>query len=1365
MGRIESQFSQQELEDVKEEQVDTIAPRLHRQFSVTPEAEPAALPTPSIQTSSRIDKQFDAIGSTNLNTTVPDIIDPINDDNLPDISEFNEGFIRINPIPSTQITTNPIADLGNMLVGGGELVASMATDLVGASIGGLIGISKELLAAIDSDDEASLRDFVEGTDMVRDLFRYNPRTIEGKAVTQFVGDVFHAMLVEPGRKAGHFVLEHTGSVPLAAAIATVPEAIFILLPFLISRGKGSNLASETGNALKEKYIKGEEVNVFSDATMVQLEAANARMKQIRNKPKAELTSVDISEFNNLKAITEVINKKLAKVQGKDFVIMKKTDDVIRSLKAIDKVQIDSIKVAEIIKTARTNKGKPSVIVPVEIIVDGTNTIITKGAEAAIAAKVLGEAKIPVNIIVPKPNVKNTKAQADKAFAVQQKSKALDERVQKESTLSAKEKLTDTFDLTKKFTDRIYTSLPKVAADSIFITFKQMENAGSSAAHFARIRFDPIFKAIDRNNIVYERVLNDVKIPVTEIDIVNQIVRARVIKQISKRRPKYKTQEGLNAEHYSSELLQMKKDLGPELFDKFNTHAEKIFDVHKDLLELKLREGIIDQTLYNKLIEFDYSPQQHIKLMEINSELNLGVDSGVLRLKDGAGDLLNMNADQLLQHSISSTFNSLAINRVIKSLSDAVLENPNSGLASHITNLKTSRHKAPQGTTKVLYRRDGKEAAIAVDAFIRRVWVTPKDIAMARGKHDAIRLLSGVTTVRMGAVALEPAFILSELPRNFTNIGYSNGVSLSGKPLFGGTNYASHGIAGMPLAAGQLAKNMGMVLIEASKVGGIFNTTHFKRGVENNSIPQFIAEIGLEEYRSVTKRFNQESKAVKTMNKVANALAWLGIRNEALTRAAVIMQGDLKGLSHAEQSFESLRLVNYNDIGTVTGLLDHISPFASARFNAFRAQLRGFIEAPVRSGLYHASVMSTAMALYAWNWKTNPGAVMSMTDEDLGTKWMIALPPQFSYIDADGKLKHRMIPIAADGMAVPAIAIAGYMMRRWNEPGRKADDMIQNSIFKSTIPTFGTSSFPFMSAALSIFGNYDSFKNAPVFPRDVGSTYQEYYAEHERNNTPQIYVEFGKWLHETGLVNDGALEGFKSPERLRKAFNSYVPNHTITQAFNMMDTLVNPDTFELLNENRHMLDNAPFLGKVIKDASPGINLRADMDTGTQEQSIVNEDARKKVDKLTMLVAHNKLDVDTALANIDSMPITPENKSRLKIGLYIDNEVNKIYGRLSIASREGIPPIQWWGHLGRVTGGKDRARFYIDRIKATAPNKRAVMEQIKRRLSVTSKRFPIITSEFYREESRLRHSEDMEFKPGIFHYGTADANIPTLEDIVE
>ena len=1264
-------------------------------------------------------------------------------------------------------------------LGAGETLAMIATDLAGALAGTVAATVQGALS-----DEKGIEDAPDLINFMRETFRYEPKSVGGQTFEGVIGGLFGEVA-----KGGDILADKAidaGAPPAVAAMVRIgPEALIMLAPFAL-RGKNiSPVLDEVAVTKARARAANKTANIFTKQRQEALAADQLALDNLKAKPLTKITPEEVALIPELTAKVQEASTKLAKKHGLDYIRSADTNQILGKVSDVEIMTADLARVKELIKEAGEAAVKDGVesassAKPIELVVNGTKTTVTSGLEELIAASTLGEKTVLARTTMPNPKPKAVQAMADKVNKVSEAERAATLKLIASTEKTVADKIRESYDLTQPLKARIRKSLPGHTWADIEARYIQLNNSGTSAAAFAKTHFEPIFSKMTGRKVL-DREVGGKLVAMSDEMLLSEIVQSRIVTEISKpnRRPLHKFSGKTTRDDHQARLINLRRELGDVEYDRLLDISDEVFTVYKRLLTVRRDEGLLSPKQYNDLIDFNYSPRQYIDFFDPviakqGQHQIRGSGAVVDVLRDGSYDLTNISARHLLHDSIIRTHNIVARNRVLTELDAAVRANPESILAGLVKPIKPRKNavtgkfevldtsvkeatKPAKGTERVDFFVGGERRALSIDASISAIWKSQAEISQLKTGTQMLRMLTGVSPVKALAVGLNPEFIVRDVPRAAVGVAFSNNTSMTGVPLFGAKNLAVQSVFGLPLTAAQMARNMSIVSKDALRHG-----PRFQELAAEGAFPRFVAEIALEEFRSAQKLALQAGanpQAMKFIGKVADTLSYTGIYAETVLRMAVAEQGKRVGLHIKQQAAESIRMVNFNESGYFTSAVDNFYPFFNARWQVARAQLRGFVDNPMRqaatstsAGLLGAATMGISMGMtgYLQNWFTNPQAAGAIADEDLGNL-NLTFPDTLTTLSPEGDLKYPYISVPIDGTAAPFVAYGAWMMRNF-DVNRAPSSVIMPALSSAVFPFPDIAQSPIVSATLAVFGNFDTFTKGKIFAGAAGEPYNEYYAEHDDRHTPRIYVELGKKLWETGLIDDTALEGLSSPERLRSVVNSYLPSNLFSNAFSSIRTEIDPTKRELYLSNWEKLADAPIIGSVLNLTNPSINPMTDMEEAVGEQLVHNFAAKRSVDDMIFEVVKGTLSQGTMINSITSRfpNVTAEYRFALQKRGVVGVQVRKVYENMPSKSKEGLPGWRWWTNLASQPNQVEKARaYYKTWIRTKDPQKRRVMDNLSLRFSGVGHQYKIMDSDgkFTMELNRLKRTHGTDFVPGI------------------
>ena len=353
------------------------------------------------------------------------------------------------------------------------------------------------------------------------------------------------------------------------------------------------------------------VDLFSNITKDDSPFIAAKKQAVKN------LGLDATNYNE-----GLVNEELANVaRGKGHDVIRVMPDANGSGGGWDVVLDEKYFNFEDASTTKTEAK------PITMLVDGTQTRILSGKEELVAAQLTGQKHLPVQTVVPFPAKANLDKLSEAAFKNAELNRKAADELSKKWKLTTFDKFQIQYDVGGPLKKRLTELLGKKEAAPIVGRFMQLQNASTSSMLFMQDNMKPIFSRLTGDKL-YTRVVDGAQIAVTDEMALDEIVQSRLAQEISKRRPSYKFSGGLTAEHHSARLRALQRDLGPVQFSQLNEMADQTFNVYRNLLNLRLKEGLITPELHAKLYNFDYEPTQHLEYFdpEVARQGNVGIRS-------------------------------------------------------------------------------------------------------------------------------------------------------------------------------------------------------------------------------------------------------------------------------------------------------------------------------------------------------------------------------------------------------------------------------------------------------------------------------------------------------------------------------------------------------------------------------------------------------------------------------------------------------------------------------------------------------------------------------------------------------------------
>lgn len=1297
------------------------------------------------------------------------------------VSNLEPIDLVTKPIPAilggAEILALGVGDMAGVISGLGAAGKDAVIDVLGDKLSG-----KRPLVEILSDnpimDEFISRLPDSVTKHREYVYKYlAPRTESGKALEGMLGMAF-GELAELGEGAGDSILqaaiEKGASPEVAAGLATVarivPEGLVMLAGLKIGKKAGlyDKLESTWADALL-RNAEGKSLNIFDPRFRVKFPEigveVEAKMRALATEYEAlskqgMRTEIEDARFTKIESELDILSASFFKLEGSNARTYQTPDELLQlaeergmpapnmervqeimerpSITDLQKASIDlverqkratsPVEAAELMEEAGVvNKLIEEVqkTTKMEVILEDNagSLSIRSGLEEIVAAKMLGQKRVPVRI-----DYKNLTKDRQNNFSkavdlVHEKSRALRNLLAEKGkkslgTLFAEASWDAQYGMKKKLVEE-----GKDAGRDVVMMYELMAGSSTKARVFVEEAVDRIYSGLNESNTV---TLNDMidSLHVIQIDSnkgVGTIEHAG----------------GLTKVHHEAKLGTLLDTLGKTKYRELRARARDYSDTNKMLLKALFDEELISRESYNLMKYLDYRKIEYLDLIDPKAETLLPKrvsvrDSGVYFLEKGRRAPTTLDSRDLLIDHALRVYSRIFKNRANRELAKFAETVPDNSLARNIE----SPEKAPKHSIPVQYYVQGKPKHIALDPIFAEQWVAASP-EMRTFTREFLRWASGTPIVKATTVGLNPSFFVTDFPRNVTHMFLSSTKSAKGVKL-----YSSF----LPMRIAQQGIDMIQVAKDAWTYGPLF-----KKFVDQGGAPQFLAHIGQGELLASSSReliAHSRSSFRRTKAFLAKMNEW----SELEMRLGVMNRAQKAGLSETEAAYEGRRIIDYAQAGRAGHVANQFIPFLNPAMQATRTGVRGMVEAPLESAWMHAQMMGGAGMLYLSNYLVNSEATMQITDEHMATGLNFVLPSRYAGTSADGDIVHPYIHIKVDNLFMPAIGYTNLLMRKAVE-GRDPNNM-SLSILRATIPISPSGSIPpTLDAIYKYLGNADLW-----FGRSVSDyygkvePYAEYTPETGRHPTEPFYVEAARWLHNMNPSLN------ISPDRSQAVVDTFLADHPFSSAWGHQYT--NPwrdvPDYDMRASTAEKIASLPGVNRILKIGRHGANLFKDL-----EEFRLREPSAEKLlnDQLDAVVSKGGTVEDIkSFISSDQVPIN--EKERLA-----NRAVSEIMVRKAINSTnmKFMPTVQWWRTAGQSVRGKDRAdAFYKYWVMLPDSAYRENMLNLALKLTDSSVGFKFANEEFIQEFMRLRREQGDEL-PDKIGFGSVPLNF--IRDFVK
>ena len=565
-----------------------------------------------------------------------------------------------------------------------------------------------------------------------------------------------------------------------------------------------------------------------------------------------------------------------------------------------------------------------------------------------------------------------------------------------------------------------------------------------------------------------------------LDDIHMLRRALAIWEY---KPEYKFGE-YGREQVMQYLENLKSQLGEKRFNDLWSKSDKLFELtdQKTITRL-LEEGLISEQEYNDLAQHKYLPIQWLDKLDPMVEIGIGKDrvsvmsSGLQELKKGEKKLLETRSKKLIFEAVSRVEGRIASNRANKSLYELARDNPDNGVVS-------IEKKGIEDPVLLGTMIDGERYTFWMDRTLAKEWYK-NDMVMNHATAEWIGWLSGAKILKALATGYNPAFILTNIPRDLGLIWMATG------------EYSAH----LPLAMLQMLGDTGKVLPDV-----IRNGPRVKSFIKRGGSFGFLTHYG---------KVGGETFKIGGFEGIPDYLSWMGEKSELLTRIALedrTINNLKKARAEGRNKLTDTQIekkatavargyIDFSEGGELVKMLDVGLPYLNATIQGTRAIMGGAKANPARFTYQTAQIMALASTLYYMNYKYNKDALRSVSDRDKEANWIITTP--FKITDDQGQERPFYLKIAKDqGQRIMA-SMAEALMEKFYE-GKFPTNQVWEAWQDFTGVGFSQMIPPTVQAFVGYLNNHDFWTGEQIWKRE---NIKE--AEQWDNRTNPLFKEVSK----------------------------------------------------------------------------------------------------------------------------------------------------------------------------------------------------------------------------------------------------------------
>ena len=581
--------------------------------------------------------------------------------------------------------------------------------------------------------------------------------------------------------------------------------------------------------------------------------------------------------------------------------------------------------------------------------------------------------------------------------------------------------------------------------------------------------------------------------------------------------------GMAAEDARRALDDMRRS-DPTLFAKLDARADSYFAAMSDLLRQSYDAGLITKEVYDDLKDDEYSPRKFIHhMLDAETRMSVGgmdiTGNGIKNLTTGSEESLYNNSEWLLAAHALSTYKRIYNNEANKALHAHIAtlgtHHDNPGVGYVLREGETSR----PGYTRIGSFVDGKEQAVAVMNEIAVPWTT-NDPVIRRDAANAIRIVTGGAFKRLAITGANPAFALSNVPRDiahallFTDT-YSNALPVALAQIGADIKAVSADVWGRK---GRYAEYI-------NEGGGMDLLTHQGRPLTGASVSM---EKGIGE---------RVLHVAGYINETSELLVRLAIREREIRKAVAAYErangaapgrkalADIKRMATAKAREQ----MDFSQGGEWSKAIDTFIPYFNATLQGTRVMARSMRNDPTRFAVKLAQLGALSVALVLYNmdfdeWDEVP-------DHEKENNFIIFLP--FMRTGRNGQ-KQRMYLKIPKSQDQRAFAGGFEGMTEWANGGKFPTKRSIHTLLEAAPikPDFildiplADAMYAYATGFDRFHGDFISHRMRPVEP----------WKEYRPGKTEQFYRDMG--LLTSRKDEEGDRVGGISPERLKLAVGKY-----------------------------------------------------------------------------------------------------------------------------------------------------------------------------------------------------------------------------------
>jgi len=448
----------------------------------------------------------------------------------------------------------------------------------------------------------------------------------------------------------------------------------------------------------------------------------------------------------------------------------------------------------------------------------------------------------------------------------------------------------------------------------------------------------------------------------ESRIRDQIIQSRRTIAIHKYKPEHIRPKFLSGEQNANYLkwVQTIEKLDDAKMGRVLKSVDNYFEAHKENLNILLREGLLDDVEYKRLLgKGEFSPSDYIQHIDPVRTYNFPGgktydvhDSGLKQLDKGSANLLEQDSHKLLARSIAGVQGRVFRNKANKAAYKLAEEMPDNGIFRLYNKGEVS---TPGGFTKIHVMIKGKPKGMIVRDELAEQWVK-SDPMIDFQFANVLQWASLSKPLKAMATGYNPEFAIPNFFRDMQHMWLAT------------DEYSAF----MPKAGVQFADDLRATFKDAfTKTGSYID---------------YAKEGGLMPFLGKQGRFG--GKKFKAMQ---DAAGYAGDTSEVWTRLALRRRAIINGKTGEEATHVARNYIDFGQGGRSAKAIDTVFPYLNPSIQGTRGLARGFKDRPIQTAIKAAQLGLTSMSLRMANRSVHPWVMDQISDYEKSNNFIITTP--------------------------------------------------------------------------------------------------------------------------------------------------------------------------------------------------------------------------------------------------------------------------------------------------------------------------------------------------------------------------------------